>query len=68
MNSDYQAAKCGKCGVILSEPKNAPRSPCPVCGEKGRVHEEALAEEINFGSYRVLRSYCRLQEEFHQRT
>ncbi|MBN1662581.1 MAG: hypothetical protein JW943_03160 [Deltaproteobacteria bacterium] len=45
MNPDYQVSKCKKCGAILSEPKYEPRSPCPVCEEKGRIHDEVLDEE-----------------------
>lgn len=46
MNTDYQASKCKKCEAILSEPKNEPRTPCPVCGEMGRIHEETLTDGI----------------------
>ena len=45
-NTDYQLSECKKCGATLSEPKNEKRTPCPVCGEIGRIHEETLADGI----------------------
>lgn len=46
MNLNYQVSKCKKCGAILSEPKNEQRTPCPVCGEIRRIHEESLEDGI----------------------
>ena len=46
MNTDFKVSKCKKCGAVLFEPKNEKRTPCPVCGEMGRIHEETITDGI----------------------
>lgn len=48
MNTEYQISKCKNCGAVLSEQKNEPRTPCPVCKEMGRINDETLTENMAF--------------------
>jgi len=46
MKNKFQQSKCKMCGVILLEVEGTERTPCPVCGEKGRVFERQLEDTI----------------------
>ena len=62
MNTEFQVSRCKKCNAILSEQKNEPISPCPVCGEKGRIHDEALTENIGFYDHMRMKGKHREKE------
>ena len=48
MDLIFQQSKCKKCGMVLLEPKDEKRTPCPVCGDTARIHEVEARSTIVF--------------------